>query len=851
MDGRAPRGRLPGDALLALALVVDALLAWLQLLPREVSLPLPPAKFVADGGAAHRAPVPAPWRLLAMPSDGPASRGSQLRLLEDGVALGPPHAPHQEVRERGGGRYSHWEGSLWMSSSDGSDPAGSRHRYQAEGPVVPTRLAWLLAAGLNAVAAVAAWPRVAWAVLFLAGVAVRLWRRRTSVAAAACVVAAAWLVLASLEVVPAVGRGAAKGVQIAEWGLLGAAGGTLLALLVALVGAGLGPAGGTAEGARTAAAFPIGLSAAGAFAACWLAGGAGVAAAGAIVAGGALACAARRSSRETFACFTAGAWRRLPVGLLVALLFTQLWHGPSDVCGNVPMGDLVYYGARCNMLAARPWPHVNLGLEGEVFSYFNALPSALVAVVMQMLERLGAERPDGQTVLVAGSAAFAALWLPAAFAACAGAGGRGAAAFASGLLVLGSVMYGSWILESPPVCTLLPLAPVTTALVLRAGGRLGGILGGGAAGIAGSLAGKVTAAPFLAALAGAEALGAVTRASRAARTAALAAGALAAAGAAFMVWRHWDLVRGVGLFGPFSLELLHANASEWSWKWPILAKDLGLVLVMAGAFCCRWSVRVSVASAVAAHLAIPFFFSSAQPCACLVLAAALLLEAPVGRAALRMAALGGALLSLHAWARDPGGAWAFAAWALLVLQAVLPAPGPAWRPAWFAAAFLAATGFLATAAGGLRLDALYWQEGVLTPGVRASWRAVRTLVPPDALLFTDQVAADQSLTGGWNTYAMTGERQVFLANWVQSEVLRARPERVPELLRMNEAVLSGRMAPWEVPLSRRYSEAWALTAPREAPHERWERRAAGDGWMLWRIGPLEPPALTPGAAPPG
>ena len=98
---------------------------------------------------------------------------------------------------------------------------------------------------------------------------------------------------------------------------------------------------------------------------------------------------------------------------------------------------------------------------------------------------------------------------------------------------------------------------------------------------------------------------------------------------------------------------------------------------------------------------------------------------------------------------------------------------------------------------------------------------------------------------------MTGERQVFLANWVQSEVLRARPERVPELLRMNEAVLSGRMAPWEVPLSRRYSEAWALTAPREAPHERWERRAAGDGWMLWRIGPLEPPALTPGAAPPG
>src|SRR5689334_2063554 len=43
---------------------------------------------------------------------------SPLVLLENGAELGPPHALHAEIREIGEGRFSHWQRTLFFSSSD-------------------------------------------------------------------------------------------------------------------------------------------------------------------------------------------------------------------------------------------------------------------------------------------------------------------------------------------------------------------------------------------------------------------------------------------------------------------------------------------------------------------------------------------------------------------------------------------------------------------------------------------------------------------------------------------------------------------------------------------------------------
>jgi hypothetical protein len=55
--------------------------------------------------------------------------GSRLKLFEDGQELPYPHSSHDDIRELGAGRYSHWNDAVYFSSSDNSDPAKNGKRY--------------------------------------------------------------------------------------------------------------------------------------------------------------------------------------------------------------------------------------------------------------------------------------------------------------------------------------------------------------------------------------------------------------------------------------------------------------------------------------------------------------------------------------------------------------------------------------------------------------------------------------------------------------------------------------------------------------------------------------------------
>lgn len=54
---------------------------------------------------------------------------SRLVLCEDGVAIGPAHASHSDIRALGGGRYSHWSGWLYFSTPDNTDPRTNGRVY--------------------------------------------------------------------------------------------------------------------------------------------------------------------------------------------------------------------------------------------------------------------------------------------------------------------------------------------------------------------------------------------------------------------------------------------------------------------------------------------------------------------------------------------------------------------------------------------------------------------------------------------------------------------------------------------------------------------------------------------------
>jgi hypothetical protein len=90
------------------------------------SEPLRPP-FRHDAGRRWQADLPP---ALCEPSDtSEAPFASRLVLFEDGRALGPAHSLHDAIAQDGQGRYSHWGGVLWFSTSDGTDPNANGRRY--------------------------------------------------------------------------------------------------------------------------------------------------------------------------------------------------------------------------------------------------------------------------------------------------------------------------------------------------------------------------------------------------------------------------------------------------------------------------------------------------------------------------------------------------------------------------------------------------------------------------------------------------------------------------------------------------------------------------------------------------
>jgi len=56
---------------------------------------------------------------------------SMIVLFENGKPLGPPRSVHADIREKGGGRYSHWtRETLYFSSSDNTNPRTNGRKYE-------------------------------------------------------------------------------------------------------------------------------------------------------------------------------------------------------------------------------------------------------------------------------------------------------------------------------------------------------------------------------------------------------------------------------------------------------------------------------------------------------------------------------------------------------------------------------------------------------------------------------------------------------------------------------------------------------------------------------------------------
>lgn len=85
--------------------------------------------FIHQRGKMWQVSAPQPCR-LADNASAPEGQRSPVFIFEDDRQIALPHSLHDDIRRRGEGRFSHWDGSIYFSTSDCSDPSrnGRLHR---------------------------------------------------------------------------------------------------------------------------------------------------------------------------------------------------------------------------------------------------------------------------------------------------------------------------------------------------------------------------------------------------------------------------------------------------------------------------------------------------------------------------------------------------------------------------------------------------------------------------------------------------------------------------------------------------------------------------------------------------
>jgi hypothetical protein len=148
-----------------------------------------------------------------------------------------------------------------------------------------------------------------------------------------------------------------------------------------------------------------------------------------------------------------------------------------------------------------------------------------------------------------------------------------------------------------------------------------------------------------------------------------------------------------------------------------------------------------------------------------------------------------------------------------------------------------ALGLAGVARGSIIVDSgwHFFQRERLTPELKEIWSVVRERTPKDTLVFTDQVDESEDILGGWNTYAYSGQRQVYLSSYVTSFILRNDKEKLREILSINASVLDGSESPGKVPTRRRYNSFHAVVSASHAIPPKWRLIFENRQYALYEI----------------
>jgi hypothetical protein len=832
--------------LLALLIFLHAFIGLLFLFAPRLTATIPSSIVQPEHGAAYAAPLRYDgggflYRLTPDTLSAPAA--SRLQLIEDGNQLGPAHSLHAAIRNQGAGRFSHWGNSVLFATSDGSDPRHNGRVYAIASPLA-VNASWIVGLVVLDIGVLIALRRRIFSILqsrhgtmLLVGVG--------AVVLAACGLASAGL----FGTITLAAAGAPKDPALVLSVVAHAVVGCVVALAFWAAGAGLARLAVRNPHASLASvllpAFPVALGAAAVLLAVALATPRGRVTATVLWSACLLPLAAWRPPAAEVHRLLKALLAILPCALLFGIWLGLLWHGPSPTLAGSPSGDMAFYAGSMWSMALGP-PFIDFTYaNGQPLPYFNMLFSTLGAALLPL------PGFDPFLFLFAGGGAsyilFSALMLHAYVT------DRGPAAFdAFAAVVLPTAFvvaarYPSWVVESPPMIFVPALTIAIWWMVEQSRQDLRWAIGASAAALAGTALTKVVTAATLVPLA---ATGFWRRFERSGPSTKIAILAVACAIGAYCVVM---LVEFLPYYlkkaepGPESL----VRSQWWFWWRDVGAALLAIVALRAA----ERPVALAIIGGLVAFLAFSFLLYANFVCAVLVLG--LIVSAGAETSTpwrlFTIAAFACALPA--ALFADPTGAGTGVVWVIclggavfLAIAASAPMPGLPDRLRLRHAALVAAT---ALALGGLGLFGVArghlivtsgWHPGEpeLTPAVRDIWSAVREHTSPQALIFTDQIGdtppdETPALLRGWNTYVNRGQRQVYLSNYYGPPDLRVDLAKRRQALAINEQVLSGVVAPGQVPTTRNYDSFYAVVARSRIVPTGWQEIYENDRYSLYRI----------------
>jgi hypothetical protein len=815
----------------------------------EVTTPIDSSKMVHENGYMYVAKLEyGVWPLFEIIDERLERTSRNLALSENGQTLGPGGASHRDIRDKGMGRFSHWNGQAVFSTSDGSDPRTNGRAYIARTTARPAQylvyivLAFVWVAGL--VCSKRIEPAITKVLQSMREHALGLVNLFLSFTLAALLVFATGFF-------GGIGDGVAKpsglGMAIFCHGLIG----FVIALFPFFLGGGILGLGSSTRNlsiaARLLAGFPLGLPAAMLAAALLISTRYGWLAAAIILCASIAGWLVSPPDWRQLSRYLKLAIMVLPFGMVLSCWAAVYWHGPFHGSAGHSPGDFVFYTTNLQLLSTYGLPLPQFGLEGDIGgigAYFaNLLFPVLGAATLHLIP------VDPSLFLICSTFITYVVGMSlviVAFKEDIAPQGLSLPVFLLlALALLAAGRYPLWIIESPPVSHALVLAVCVAWLALKAQRNILVLGAGLGAALVGSALSKVVTFGVLAPLALAPSVAFLSRAPLKVRIGLALLCGLGGIYCLAMLGKFLPGFLASGRLGPETFLYVITDRVPLRTSIVFILRDLSAVLLITAWFrMFKWPIAVVLTIGALSFLAYAFLFQINH--GVVILATALLVVAsPVSLSAAPISVFLGICLALPAFlSTDYTGSsaatlWLFSIGSTICCLYTLVRSEQTGTLSKKIALRLSIAAMVAVMLATIAIERGFVKvesppSNLIPASAVDIWQQVKTRTAKDVLVFTDQTSpTNWEMLGGWNNFALSGERQIYVANWVQTS-LRADLSKREQIFAINDAVLSGALPPDKVATSRTYSGFVAVVGIQRQMNAPWQLVYRNEDWAIYQ-----------------